>query len=175
MILGLERVASPIGPMLLVSDGRSLLALEFDAPEGRLLRLLQRRFGSGFALREAVTGFAPALLAYLGGTLEALHDLPLDPGGTPFQQRCWAALRAIPPGQTRSYGQVATGLGLPRAARAVGLANALNPVSIAIPCHRLVGHDGALTGYGGGLERKRWLLRHEQASMGSTAGAASVS
>ncbi|KAA2213653.1 methylated-DNA--[protein]-cysteine S-methyltransferase [Teichococcus oryzae] len=175
MILGLERVASPIGPVLLVSDGRSLLALEFDEPEERLLPLLRRRFGSSLLLREAVTGFAPALRAYFNGALEALDGWPLDPGGTPFQQRCWAALRAIPAGQTRSYGRVAADLGLPRAARAVGLANALNPVSIAIPCHRLVGHDGALTGYGGGLERKRWLLRHEAASMGSTVDGASVS
>ena len=92
-----------------------------------------------------------------------MRAIPVDPGGTPFQARVWRALRRIPAGTTRSYGQIARKLGQPTALRAVGHANGRNPISIVVPCHRLVGADGSLTGYGGGLARKRWLLEHEGA------------
>ncbi|MFC3125394.1 methylated-DNA--[protein]-cysteine S-methyltransferase [Pseudoroseomonas globiformis] len=179
MTLILERFASPIGEVLLVARDARLAALEFgddwgDAsprPANRLARLLAARFGSGTAPMEGRTGFAAPLAAYFKGNIAALDALPLDPGGTSFQRRCWNALRAIRPGETRSYGAVAAAIGRPGAARAVGLANALNPISIAIPCHRLVGGNGALTGYGGGLARKRWLLDHERRSRPGGPGA----
>ena len=100
------------------------------------------------------------LQAYFDGELTAF-DLPLLPAGTPFQRRVWAALAAIPFGRTRSYGDIATALGDPKSVRAVGLANGRNPLPIVLPCHRVIGKDGRLIGYGGGLWRKEWLLRHE--------------
>jgi methylated-DNA-[protein]-cysteine S-methyltransferase len=99
--------------------------------------------------------------AYLAGELNALDRLPADAGGTPFQQEVWAALRTIPPGVTWSYKQLALRIGRPAAVRAVGLANGSNPIGIVVPCHRVIGANGTLTGYGGGLPRKRWLLEHE--------------
>jgi methylated-DNA-[protein]-cysteine S-methyltransferase len=101
--------------------------------------------------------------AYLAGRLDALDGLPVDAGGTPFQALVWAALRTIPPGQTWSYKALAERIGRPAAVRAVGLANGANPVGIVVPCHRVIGAGGSLTGYGGGLPRKRWLLEHEGA------------
>ena len=101
--------------------------------------------------------------AYLAGDLHALDEIKVNPGGTEFQQTVWSALREIPAGTTQTYGQLAASIGRPSAPRAVGLANGQNPVSIVIPCHRLIGSNGALTGYAGGLDRKRWLLRHEGA------------
>jgi methylated-DNA-[protein]-cysteine S-methyltransferase len=109
------------------------------------------------------------LAEYFAGTLREF-DLPLRPRGTEFQQRVWRALRDIPYGTTRSYGWLAAEIGAPGAARAVGLANGQNPVSIIVPCHRVVGANGALTGYGGGLPAKQWLLSHEAARMGLFAG-----
>lgn len=137
---------SPLGRLLVVSSSAGLVALDFDEPE---LRLHPGRT------------YSPAVHAYFEGVFEPLAQAPIDPGGTPFQGRVWSALRQIPPGQTRSYGQLAAQLGKPEAARAVGLANALNPLNLAIPCHRLVGARGQLTGYAGGLHRKAWLLDHE--------------
>ena len=158
-------VAEPIGPVHIVSDGRALVALDFGQPEARLVRLLQARFGRDVVLREAddPQGLASAVRAYFDGALIALDAIPGDGGGTPFQRRIWAALRTIPPGETRSYGQIAAALGQPGAARAVGTSNGLNPINLVVPCHRVIGSTGALTGYGGGLDRKRWLLSHERA------------
>jgi methylated-DNA-[protein]-cysteine S-methyltransferase len=104
-----------------------------------------------------------ALQAYFAGELARLNDITCATAGTPFQRMVWGALRTIPPGRTLSYGALAARLDRPSAARAVGLANGANPISVVIPCHRLVGANGALTGYGGGLGRKRWLLAHEGA------------
>jgi methylated-DNA-[protein]-cysteine S-methyltransferase len=102
-----------------------------------------------------------AVEAYFGGDLTAFDAVVVKTGGTVFQQAVWAALRAIPAGETRSYGQLAAAIGSPRAVRAVGLANGSNPVGVIVPCHRVIGANGTLTGYAGGLERKRWLLAHE--------------
>lgn len=159
---------SPLDPVCFVTRGEALLALDFGPVEGRLLRLLQRRFGRGVTLTPAMGSHpvSAALTAYVGGELQALDAIALDAGGTPFQQRVWTALRTIPPGEPTSYGVLAARLGSPSGARAVGLANGSNPVSLFIPCHRLVGSTGALTGYGGGIERKRWLLAHERAAAG---------
>jgi O-6-methylguanine DNA methyltransferase len=104
-----------------------------------------------------------ALAAYFAGTVTALDGLPVARIGSEFQRRVWAALRQIPAGETRSYGQLAAAIGQPTASRAIGLANGANPIGIVVPCHRVIGSGGALTGYAGGVERKAWLLRHEGA------------
>ena len=101
---------------------------------------------------------------YFAGDIRALERVPVATVGTAFQRKVWAALQRIPAGETRSYGQLAAEIGLPKAMRAVGLANGQNPIAIVIPCHRVIGADGSLTGFGGGLPRKRWLLRHEGAA-----------
>ena len=106
-----------------------------------------------------------ALQAWFAGDLRAFDGLSITTGGTEFQRRVWAALRDIPAGETRSYGQLAAAIGQPTAVRAVGLANGANPVGIVTPCHRVIGAGGALTGYAGGVERKRWLLEHERAAV----------
>lgn len=162
--LAATRVATPLGPVLVACDARSVVALDFAEPGDRVMALLRRRYGAVelVAARDAL-GVGARLDAYFAGALDALDDLPADGGGTPFQRAVWAALRRIPPGRTTSYGALAASLGRPAAVRAVGHANGANPVSLVVPCHRVIGADGALTGYGGGLERKRWLLRHEGA------------
>lgn len=164
--LAFERVpAGPLGEVLLVCDARALVALDFGDCEARMRRLLARRWPAHalVATRDPL-GATARLRAYLAGRLDAFADLALDPGGTAFQRRVWAALRQIAPGGTTSYSGLAARLGAPGSARAVGHANGLNPIAIAIPCHRLVGSDGRLTGYAGGLRRKAWLLEHEGAT-----------
>jgi len=152
-------VGSPIGELMLTSDGAALTGLWLEEHAGRA--------GAGPAdawkrdpalFREAVA----QVRAYVAGELR-VFSLPLAAAGTPFQRRVWAALAEIPFGETRSYGEIARRIGQPGAARAVGLANGSNPISIVVPCHRVIGANGTLTGYGGGLERKRWLLEHESA------------
>ena len=165
MNLAIDAFTSPIGPITLVSDGRALVALEFGSPEERVLRLLAARFGPGAAVRDVADpqGFTSRARAYFAGELDALASCPVDGGGTAFQRRVWTALREIAPGETVSYSALAARLGMPGASRAVGLANGRNPIAIAVPCHRVIGADGSLTGYAGGIERKRWLLGHERA------------
>jgi methylated-DNA-[protein]-cysteine S-methyltransferase len=161
--LTLDRVATPVGEVLLVTDGEGAVrALDFADYEARMTRLLARH-APGAAL---VEGRAPeavrrAVEAWFGGDLSALDGLTVRTGGTAFQRTVWAALRAIPTGETRSYGQLAAAIGAPKAVRAAGLANGQNPVAVIVPCHRVIGANGTLTGYAGGLERKRWLLKHE--------------
>ena len=153
-----------IGPIHIVTEGAVLLALEFGDAEHRLMPMLRKRFGADVALEPAIDPHrvTAAIGAYFEGDLGALDTIEVDGGGTEFQRQAWNALRKIPSGQTRTYGQMATLLGRPNAPRAVGAANALNPISLVVPCHRLIGSNGALTGYGGGMERKRWLLAHER-------------
>jgi methylated-DNA-[protein]-cysteine S-methyltransferase len=158
----LDRMDSALGSLLLVSAGESLVSLDFAGCEDRMMRLLGARFGRV----ELKDGKAPkrareALRAYLDGDLDAPNAVDVETGGTPFQQKVWAALRRIPSGTTTSYGALAAELGQPGAARALGRADAMNPVAIVVPCHRVIGADGSLTGYAGGLARKRWLLAHE--------------
>ena len=157
-----DTLESPIGLIVLVFDAGRLCALDYADNRVRLTRLLQRRYHQ-FQLCAASTplGVTHQLRAYLGGELDAIDNIQVNPGGTTFQQKVWAALRNIPPGTTRTYSALARQLDAPQAYRAVGRANALNPISIVVPCHRLIGANGALTGYAGGLERKHWLLRHE--------------
>jgi methylated-DNA-[protein]-cysteine S-methyltransferase len=157
-----DRIDSVIGTLLLISDGERLCALDYADHEGRMLTLLRRHYRE-FRLRDRrdPQSCRSRIQAYLAGDLSCLTGIPVNTGGTAFQQEVWSALRTIPPGAVLSYGEMAARLGRPMSYRAVGMTNALNPVAIVIPCHRLVGVDGALTGYAGGLERKRWLLRHE--------------
>ncbi len=159
----LDRIATPVGEILLAVDANGAVrALDFHDYESRLLRLLRRHYGE-VALNP---GAAPdavrqAVSAYFSGDATALDELQVQTGGTAFQRAVWSALRAIPPGQTRTYGQLAAAIGRPAAVRAVGLANGANPIAVIVPCHRVIGANGALTGYAGGLERKQWLLAHE--------------
>ncbi len=162
MIVETDGLASPIGTVVLaVHDGR-LCALGFREHWARLERALRRRFADvEFRRRGDHEGIIGRLRSYFRGDLAALDSIPLDLGGTAFQQTVWKRLRAIPAGQTISYRDLAAAIGAPAAVRAVGAANGANPVSIVVPCHRVIGADGALTGYGGGIARKRWLLAHE--------------
>jgi methylated-DNA-[protein]-cysteine S-methyltransferase len=166
--LAIETVETPLGPLLLVADSEGVLrAAEFADCEARMRRLLDRQLGhAGYELRPGPVPntIKAALAAYFAGDLMAIERIPVNTGGTAFQNAVWSALRAIASGRTVTYSQLAHTLGKPRSARAVGHANGANPVCIVVPCHRLVGADGALTGYGGGVERKRWLLNHEAAT-----------
>jgi methylated-DNA-[protein]-cysteine S-methyltransferase len=165
MDLLIDRIASPIGTILLVSDGEAVRALDFDDYEDRLAVLLRRHYGT-YSLTPATDpgGVRAPLRDYFAGNYAALDRVPVRTAGTPFQRSVWAALRTIPARSAISYGQLAIRLGTPKASRAVGLANGANPVAIIVPCHRVIGADGGLTGYGGGLPRKRWLLDHEGAT-----------
>lgn len=160
--LRIDTIESEIGPIVIVTDGQALCALDFGDCEERMKELLTRRFEEIVLRREAnPLGVSEKVKAYLAGELHALDGIAVDPGGTEFQQTVWSALRGIPVGTTRTYGQLAASIGRPAASRAVGLANSLNPVAIVIPCHRVIGSNASLTGYAGGLRRKQWLLRHE--------------
>ena len=157
-------IESPLGRLTMTScagviDGLSMDGQRHAPPADPGLVRDERPFGELIA----------QLDEYFAGRATAF-DIPLSTAGTEFQCRVWAALREIPHGETISYGELASRLGMPGASRAVGLANGRNPIAIVIPCHRVIGADGRLTGYGGGLERKAWLLRHEAAVSGCPAG-----
>jgi methylated-DNA-[protein]-cysteine S-methyltransferase len=163
-----DRTETPIGELMVVADtdGR-LRAIDWAEHEAGLLRLLRLHYGEGgFTLEPQRNpgGLTAAMAAYFAGDLKAIDGLPVATRGTDFQRKVWAALRGIPCGTTVSYSELAGRIERPSAVRAVGLANGANPVSIVVPCHRVVGKGGSLTGYGGGIERKRWLLSHESAA-----------
>ena len=163
--LMLEHMSSPIGTIKLVADETGTLrVLDFDDYEARMLKLLRLHYGDATLERGAVPAFIrQAVAAYFDGDLNALAPIPCATAGTEFQRSVWAMLRTIPASTTWSYGELARRLGMPGASRAVGLANGANPIGIVVPCHRVIGASGKLTGYGGGLHRKRWLLMHEHA------------
>jgi methylated-DNA-[protein]-cysteine S-methyltransferase len=170
--LFLDRLDTPIGTMLIVTDTEgNLRALDWSDYEPRMRGLLRRHYGEhGFSLEP---GTAPpnvtrALQQYFAGELTAIDALPVKTAGTPFQREVWQALRTIPCGTTASYAGLAARIGRPAAVRAVGSANGSNPIGLVVPCHRVIGSNGALTGYGGGIDRKSWLLQHESGS-GATA------
>lgn len=158
---------TPIGRMLALASDTALIALEFSKVE-RHERLEARlgRWLQPYAIEDGSNGCLDATAAWLSGYFAGLaadaRALPLVMHGTEFERRVWERLLAIPPGRTRSYGDVAAELGLRNGARAVGLANGANPLAIIVPCHRVIGSNGTLTGYGGGLDRKQWLLDHER-------------
>ncbi len=159
------RIDSPIGTVEMVIADGALELLDFrDDDNHRLDAFVARRYPDGLPPEgRDDSGIADALAAYFEGESGAVDGLAARPTGTPFQQAVWQALRTIPGGTTISYKQLAERIGKPSAVRAVGLANGQNPVSVVVPCHRVIGSDGSLTGYGGGLPRKLWLLRHEGA------------
>ncbi|HEY8085886.1 MAG TPA: methylated-DNA--[protein]-cysteine S-methyltransferase [Methylophilaceae bacterium] len=163
----LERIASPVGELLVLTDEQQRLrAIDWQGMEQRMHRLLREHYGKdAILLRDATQPSAVrhALDAYFAGDMNALKNIPTATGGTAFQVKVWNALRRIPVGRTMSYGGLAMQIGHPRSARAVGLANGSNPIAIVVPCHRVIGANGSLTGFAGGLERKRWLLEHENA------------
>jgi methylated-DNA-[protein]-cysteine S-methyltransferase len=166
----LDRLQTPLGVMLLVTDDRERLrALDWEDHEARMRRLLRLHYGpSGCTLVAGSSPVRASLGGYFAGDLRAIEGVRVETGGTPFQREVWAALRSIPAGDTLSYGALAVRIGRRAAVRAVGRANGANPVGIVVPCHRVIGADTSLTGYGGGLERKRWLLRHEGARLGAS-------
>ena len=161
-----ERFATPTGRMLLVSDDQAQLRfLDWEDHEARMQRLLARYYRKARVLLHEVTRKSAArhaLDAYFDGELAAIEHLKTCTPGTDFQRDVWRALRRIPSGRTLSYGALASAIGRPAAVRAVGLANGANPIAIVVPCHRVIGANASLTGYGGGIERKRWLLEHER-------------
>jgi len=167
-------IPTPLGDMLALASDVGLCALEFTTVQGpnrgqeRLLRLnarLERWFPPHDIVDRETSTLARTrgwIEAYFDGTSAEISGLPLDMRGAPFEQRVWLALQTIPPGQTTSYGAIAQALGSAGASRAVGAANGANPIAIIVPCHRVIGSTGSLTGYGGGLDRKTWLLDHER-------------
>ncbi len=164
MRLLIDQLPSPIGKNFIVWDElEQIYALDFEDHEERMKTLLQRHYGR----MDTIPGQAPESIAgkinaFFSGDLKSIETIAVATGGTRFQQNAWAALRKIPAGATWSYGQQAASIGKPKASRAVGAANGANPVVIIVPCHRVIGGTGKLTGYGGGLERKQWLLSHER-------------
>src|SRR5690348_3722489 len=164
--LCLDRLATPIGEALIVTDEKGYLrAFDWADHEPRMARLLRLHYGSIRPRPGAAPGdMIDRLSRYFEGDIACLAPIPWRTAGTLFQRRVWTALTAIAPGTTLSYGALAAGLGRASAIRAVGRANGSNPISVVVPCHRVIGADGMLTGYGGGLARKRWLLEHEGAA-----------
>jgi len=157
---------SPIGPLAFAVAGGTLLRLDLRGDAARLRRDVEGRFGD-VTIHECEDpgGVASRLGRYFRGDLQALEDVAVDPGGTDFQRDVWLKLREIPAGRTWSYADLARAVGRPAAVRAVGAANGANPIPLVLPCHRVIGTDGRLTGYGGGLPRKEWLLHHEGARL----------
>lgn len=164
MLLALSHLDSPVGRLVFAAGEATLHALEFFESEEQLRAKLERslpdaRFEKGAAPRFVID----ALGAYFSGNVAALEGVRAEGAGTPFQRKVWAALRTVPPGRTTSYRTIAEAIGHPKAVRAVGAANGQNPIALVVPCHRVIAADGTLCGYGGGLWRKEWLLRHEGA------------
>jgi methylated-DNA-[protein]-cysteine S-methyltransferase len=161
-----DRLPTPIGDLLIVADDQGNLRATFwTDQEEDLRRVLRRHYPCRpveFQHQRNPHGLTDAIARYFAGELHVIDTLPVATAGTPFQREVWIALREIPCGTTISYGQLAARLGRPAAVRAVGLANGANPIGVVVPCHRVIGANGSLTGYGGGIERKRWLLDHER-------------
>jgi methylated-DNA-[protein]-cysteine S-methyltransferase len=164
--LRLDRLVTPIGEALIVTDEAGYLrALDWADREASMVRLLRLHYGSIVPEPGAAPGnVKPLLRSYFEGELGCLRAIEWRTTGTAFQRTVWAGLTTIAPGETLSYGALAAKLGCPKSVRAVGVANGANPISVVVPCHRVIGADGSLTGYGGGIERKRWLLNHEGAA-----------
>lgn len=163
-----DHLDTPLGRLCVVVDEtEALSAVGFETEHDRMQRLVE----NDWIASSDPAGATTALARYFAGELSALDGLRVRARGTEFQERVWAALREIPCGVTWSYGRLAAHIGNPRAVRAVGLANGANPVALVVPCHRVIGADGSLTGYGAGIERKRWLLQHEGVPVGSARAA----
>jgi methylated-DNA-[protein]-cysteine S-methyltransferase len=162
-MIDVATVASPVGPLTLAVRESRLCLLHFGADGAGAMSVLRRWYpGQPVASGPGPTPVLLLLNRYFGGEITALDSIDVELNGTAFQVRVWQALRQVRPGTTASYGEIARTIGTPSAVRAVGAANGANPVAIVVPCHRVIGTSGHLTGYGGGLERKQWLLRHER-------------
>jgi methylated-DNA-[protein]-cysteine S-methyltransferase len=161
-----DLIDTPIGRLFIVADHNGKLrSAGWVENEAEVLHHLRMHYGeNGFQLESSCNpyGLSDAFRNYFAGQLDAIDRLPVETAGTPFQREVWRELRNIQCGTTISYAELAQRIGRPSAVRAVGLANGSNPVPIVVPCHRVIGSDGSLTGYGGGIERKRWLLQHEK-------------
>ncbi|MGF3026829.1 methylated-DNA--[protein]-cysteine S-methyltransferase [Methylobacterium aquaticum] len=169
----LGTLPTPIGTMLLVFDeDGALRALDWSDHEDRMRRLLRLHYGAAVTVQDAAPPpvIREPIAAYFAGDLGAIDAILVRHNGTTFQREVWAALRGIPAGTTLSYGALARSLGRDKAVRAVGLANGANPIGLVVPCHRVIGANASLTGYGGGLHRKQWLLAHEGVALGSRQG-----
>lgn len=160
--ISVSSINTPVGTVRVASQDGTVLACGFADHWETLMTGLEKRLGPIVTIEED-TPAGDALSRYVAGDLTAMDTLPVDPGGTDFQAQVWATLRTIPVGETYSYGELAERIGSPGAMRAVGSANGANPISLIIPCHRVIRSDGNLGGYGGGLDRKAWLLSHEGA------------
>jgi methylated-DNA-[protein]-cysteine S-methyltransferase len=162
----IEHLSTPTGTMRIVTDAdETVRALDWADCEDRTNRLLRLHYGEAPRVKahSAASAARRAIEAYFSGDIAAIEGLAVKTGGTEFQRQVWSALRKIPAGATASYGDVAARIARQKAVRAVGMANNANPIAIVVPCHRVIGADGSLSGFGGGLERKLWLLRHEGA------------
>lgn len=161
----IDRLPTPAGEMIVIADAEgNLRVIDWSDHEARMKLMLDRQYGRGnWSLTPARDpgGLTSAMRRYFKGDRAAIDKLPVKTEGTPFQKSVWKALRGIKCGSTISYAELARRIGKPKAVRAVGLANGQNPVSVVVPCHRVIGSNGSLTGYGGGLPRKKWLLEHE--------------
>jgi len=166
--LYISRIQTPLSPMILAATEMDLVFLQFATPsESRLIRRLKEKFPDRRVIEgknKVLSGVLKELKEYFERRLRHF-SIPMDPKGTPFQKRIWQALSNIPYGETRTYGEIGARIGAPKASRAVGRACNQNPIAIIIPCHRVVGKDGKLTGYSAGLEKKRWLLELENKSV----------
>jgi methylated-DNA-[protein]-cysteine S-methyltransferase len=159
-----DEISGPLGTIVIAARDGRLACVDYDECRDRMMALLAARYGA-IGLRPVPDpfGLSGSIRAYLAGDLAVIDDVPVETRGTPFQRRVWSALRRIPAGSTVAYADLARDVGRPAAPRAVGAINGKNPVAIVLPCHRVIGRDASLTGYAGGLWRKRWLLHHEGA------------
>ena len=161
----IDRLPTPAGEMIVIADAEgNLRVIDWTEHESRMKQLLDRQYGKGtYTLTPARNpgGLSSAMRRYFKGDRAVIDRLPVKTAGTPFQRSVWKALRKIKCGTTISYAELARRIGRPKAVRAVGLANGQNPIGVVVPCHRVIGSNGSLTGYGGGLPRKKWLLEHE--------------
>jgi methylated-DNA-[protein]-cysteine S-methyltransferase len=166
LTLFIDRIETPIGEMVLVADASgNLRAIDWTNFDGRMERFMRLHYGkNGFRFESARNphGLRDRIDRYFAGDVGAIDEIGVQTEGTPFQRSVWSELRKIPAGSPISYGKLAERIARPTAVRAVGLANGSNPIGVVVPCHRVIGSDGSLTGYGGGLDRKRWLLDHEE-------------
>ena len=163
MPLLVATVSTPIGPLEVVTKGGILCGITFEGRGASTRAWMERRFGEmAIEQHDSLGEVTDRISAYFAGDVGAVDALPVDTGGTTFQRRIWEALRTIPPGKTISYGELASKIWRPSACRAVGTAAGRNPIPIVLPCHRVISVDGKIGGYAGGLDRKRWLLSHEQ-------------
>lgn len=163
--IALATVDSPIGELTVAARGRRVCLVHFGPVSKYVQSALATWYpDSSVGSADDPGGVVSVLTRYFGGDLASLDEVDVELHGTPFQQRVWNALRTVPAGTTTSYADLAGRVGSPAAVRAVGAANGANPVAVVLPCHRIIGSNGSLTGYGGGLDRKRWLLAHEGVS-----------